>query len=288
MFDPVPSPGASSGLSATPGNGQVGLTWAAASGATGYGVHRSTTSGGPYTNIKSNIVGTSYTDTGVTNGTTYYYVVTATNAEGEGASSNQAPATPAAPTSPTTVTLVSIAAQDGWVLESGETTNVGGSINATATTTSALRAGDNNQDRQYKSVVSFDTSSIPDGATIVSVTLRLLRGTASGTNPFTTHGTCWVDVQSGSGFSGSTTLRDGRLPGRGDRRPGGEPLQRRFERDLVRQAISTPRASPPSTRRARRSSASISISTTTTTRPTTTSATTRATTARRPTGRSSW
>ena len=41
------------------------------------------------------------------------------------------------------------------------------------------------------------------------MTLRLRRGTVSGTNPFTTHGICWVDVQSGSGFSGSTTLQTG-------------------------------------------------------------------------------
>jgi hypothetical protein len=108
----------------------------------------------------------------------------------------------------TQVTFNSVAAEDGWVLESGETTNVGGSINATAGTTSALRVGDDNKDKQYKSVVSFDTSSIPDGATIVSATVRLLRGTLSGTNPFTTHGTCWVDVQTG-GLSGSTALQTG-------------------------------------------------------------------------------
>jgi Big-like domain-containing protein len=107
-----------------------------------------------------------------------------------------------------TVTFTSVAAQDGWVLESTETGNAGGSIDATANTTSALRVGDDNKDRQYKAVVSFDTSAIPDGATILSVTLRLLRGTVSGTNPFTTHGTCWVDVQTG-GFSGSTTLQTG-------------------------------------------------------------------------------
>jgi hypothetical protein len=86
---------------------------------------------------------------------------------------------------------------------------VGGSIDASATTTSALRVGDDNKDKQYKAVVSFDTSSIPDGATILAVTLRLRRGTVSGTNPFTTHGTCWADVQSGTGFSGSVALQAG-------------------------------------------------------------------------------
>jgi len=106
---------------------------------------------------------------------------------------------------PTQVTFTSVAAQDGWVLESTETSNVGGSLDATASTTSALRVGDDNKDKQYKAVVSFDTSSIPDGATILSATLRLRRGTVSGTNPFTTHGTCWVDAQTG-GLSGSTTL----------------------------------------------------------------------------------
>jgi hypothetical protein len=110
--------------------------------------------------------------------------------------------------SPTVVTFTSIAAQDGWVLESKETSSLGGTIAAAANTTSALRVGDDNKDRQYKSVVSFDTSSIPDDATIVSATLRLRRGTSSGTNPFTTHGTCQADVQTG-GFSRSPTLQKG-------------------------------------------------------------------------------
>ncbi len=133
-------------------------------------------------------------------------MVTATNGVGEGPSSNEASATPVA--APIVATFTSAAAQDGWVLESSETSNAGGTLDATANTTSALRAGDDNKDKQYKAVVSFDTSAIPDGATIVSATLRLRRGTVSGTNPFTTHGTCWADVQTG-GFSGSTTLQTG-------------------------------------------------------------------------------
>src|SRR4029077_10416089 len=177
-----------------------------ASGATAYRVHRATASGGPYTTLPNNLTVTSFTDTGLTNGTTYYYVVTATNGVGEGPNSNEASATPVAP--PTVVTLTSVGTQDGWVLESTETGNAGGSIDGSATTTSALRVGDATSDRQYKSVVSFDTSSIPDGATILSATVRLLRGSLTGTSPFTTHGTCWIDVSTG-GFSGSTTLQTG-------------------------------------------------------------------------------
>jgi choice-of-anchor B domain-containing protein len=208
QVDPVAAPGAASGLAATPGDGQVGLAWTAAAGATGTRVYRGTASGGPYATVATNVVGTSFTDTGLTNGTTYYYLVAGTNAEGEGAASNEASATPTGGGTPTTVTFTSVAAEDGWVLESSETSNAGGSISATGSNSSALRAGDNNKDRQYKAIVSFDTSAIPDGATIVSATLRLRRGTVSGTNPFTTHGTCWADVRSG-GFSGSTALQTG-------------------------------------------------------------------------------
>ena len=110
-------------------------------------------------------------------------------------------------TSTTEVTFISEGAHDGWVRESNETSNVGGRNNSTGTGSSALRPGDATQDRQYKSIVSFDTSSIPDGATIVSVTLRLTRGNVSGTNPFTTHGSCFVDVQSG-GFNGNLALEN--------------------------------------------------------------------------------
>ena len=95
-------PPAPTNLVATAGNGQVGLSWSASLGATSYNVKRSTTSGGPYTTIASPTT-TSYTDTGVTNGTTYYYVVSAVNTAGESANSSQVSATPqlAVPPPPT-------------------------------------------------------------------------------------------------------------------------------------------------------------------------------------------
>ena len=59
-----PPPAAPTGLLATPGNNQVGLSWTAAAGATSYNVKRGTVSGGPYTTISSPgaVTGTTYTD----------------------------------------------------------------------------------------------------------------------------------------------------------------------------------------------------------------------------------
>ncbi|MEK3913488.1 fibronectin type III domain-containing protein [Paenibacillus sp. FSL H7-0331] len=88
------------GLSAAPSNAQIDLSWTNVTGATGYNVKRSTTAGGPYTTVASNVAGSPYTDTTVTNGTTYYYVISAVNNAGEGASSNEASAKPTAPVVP--------------------------------------------------------------------------------------------------------------------------------------------------------------------------------------------
>jgi len=83
------------------------------------------------------------------------------------------------------------------VLESSEGSNTGGSTNSADATASALVTGDDASDRQFKSILSFDTSAIPDGATITSATLRLKRGSLTGTNPFTTHGSLLVDIRNG-------------------------------------------------------------------------------------------
>ena len=88
---------APSGVTATAGNAQVTLTWNAVTGATQYRVSRNTTGTGTFTQIATPTAAT-YTNTGLTNGTTYYYVVATYNGECWSGDSTVASATPAAPT----------------------------------------------------------------------------------------------------------------------------------------------------------------------------------------------
>jgi hypothetical protein len=108
------------------------------------------------------------------------------------------------------VSFVSVGAEDGRITDTPGNPNQGASVVASDTAPSALRAGDfGGSEKQHKAFLSFDTSSIPDGATIVAATLRVRRGMVAGTNPFLTHGTCWIDVKGGSGFGGATVLAAG-------------------------------------------------------------------------------
>jgi hypothetical protein len=98
------APLAPSGLTATAsGATQIDLTWVDnSSNETGFIVARSTTPGGPYTDVAGLVAGsTGYNDTGLSTGVTYYYVVRATNGGGSSPNSNEASATtqasPAAP-----------------------------------------------------------------------------------------------------------------------------------------------------------------------------------------------
>ena len=83
---PPPPDGApypATGLTATAGNGQITLSWTAGSGATSYDLFRAAEAGFEGTNpIVTGITGTSYTDTGLNSGTTYYYHVAAVNSSG--------------------------------------------------------------------------------------------------------------------------------------------------------------------------------------------------------------
>jgi fibronectin type 3 domain-containing protein len=91
-------PATPTGLSANPGNAQATLTWSSSSGATSYHVKRATISGGPYTQVGAP-TSAAYNDTSLSNGTTYYYVVSAVDSTGESANSAQVSALPAVPSS---------------------------------------------------------------------------------------------------------------------------------------------------------------------------------------------
>lgn len=81
------------GLTAAPGLSQVELNWNAVSNAISYNVKGGTMSGGPYP-VTQNVSSNSFTDTGLVNGTTYYYVVSAVTPGGESVDSTEASATP--------------------------------------------------------------------------------------------------------------------------------------------------------------------------------------------------
>jgi cephalosporin-C deacetylase len=198
-------PAAPVGLTATPGNAQITLNWIASGGATSYNLKRATLSGGSYAPIATGVTGTGYVNTGLTNGITYYYVISSVNNVAESAESLPASAKPTTGTN-ATVTFTSVAAHDGWIQESGAGTGLGGTVDSATSSSTGLRAGDNSQNRQYKSFVSFETSTLPAGATMLSATLKCKRGNLIGTNPFTTHAPCYADIKGGTGFSGSTNL----------------------------------------------------------------------------------
>src|SRR6185312_8875462 len=93
---PVPA-----GLNATSGNASASLTWSpvSASDLAGYNLYRGTTTGGPYTTkVNTSVIGgTTFNDTGLTNGTQYFYVVRSIDTTGnESGNSGQTSTTPAA------------------------------------------------------------------------------------------------------------------------------------------------------------------------------------------------
>lgn len=117
---PQPPPDPPTGLTATAGNTQISLSWNGSFGATSYNVKRSLIDGGPYSTIAS-IASTSYLDTGLTNGTPYYYVVSAVNNIGESANSSQVTATPTAPPPP--ISLRGVVVFGGDTLDPGVLAN---------------------------------------------------------------------------------------------------------------------------------------------------------------------
>jgi hypothetical protein len=101
-----------------------------------------------------------------------------------------------------TTSIWSNKTNDGWVIESGENTSKGGGINSISAT---FYLGDNAEDRQFRTILDFTTSSLPDNAIITSATLKIKKLSVTGTDPFTTHQNILVDINNGP--LGTSTLQ---------------------------------------------------------------------------------
>ncbi|MCZ2127321.1 MAG: trypsin-like serine protease [Anaerolineales bacterium] len=104
----------------------------------------------------------------------------------------------------TSATYESDGALDGWILESSETSNKGSVLNSTDTT---ILIGDNAQNKQYRAILSFDTSGLPDNAIITSITLRVKSyGITGGGNPVNIFKGFKVDMATTAGLFSAANL----------------------------------------------------------------------------------
>jgi autotransporter-associated beta strand protein len=227
-------PAATAGLTATAGTSQVALSWSAAAGAAGYNVKRSTVSGSGYVTIANNISATSYIDTGVTNWTTYYYVVCASNAGGEGADSAQAAAQPVASQSlPWTPTQLTSGQLKNWYDAADATTlwqNAGGTTAITASGQTVLRWNDKSSNRNHLTTNSGSpayTTGVMNSLPVVRFNGDMMANVAASmgnaSDNFTVIGVFkvannsswdnWVDWGPATGYSGLVFVASGARPG---------------------------------------------------------------------------
>jgi fibronectin type 3 domain-containing protein len=120
---PIAIPGTPTGFVAFTNGNYIQFNWNASSGATSYNLYRSTTAGGEGSSPTYTGVTSTFIDTGITGGVTYYYKVTAVNASGESAKSTEssavAPTIPPAPTGLAVGALTATTAYLSWNAVSG-------------------------------------------------------------------------------------------------------------------------------------------------------------------------
>jgi hypothetical protein len=122
---PTAAPVAPTISAALAGDRQVLISWQGIPFATGYNLKRATVSGGPYTPLTNGVAGASFVDSTVSNGTTYYYILTATNQIGESSPSAEVSANPipsaggtiSASLSASTLTVSWPSTYVGWILQ---------------------------------------------------------------------------------------------------------------------------------------------------------------------------
>jgi hypothetical protein len=109
-----------------------------------------------------------------------------------------------------TVQFVSSGALDGWVLESSQGSGAGGPVDARS---NVIRLGDDAANRQYRAILSFDTSALPNNAVIQSAVLQVHTGVpVTGRNPFFALGTLRMDIRQGTFGTKPLTATDFQAP----------------------------------------------------------------------------
>ena len=202
-------PLAPASLSAIPGDTQVILSWPTVVNATGYFLYRGTSSGNETTTVISSYTGTSYTNTGLADGTTYYYVVAGTNSVGLGPNSPEASATPSA-------NIVTSARNLTWKGDgSANLWNVSGAANwLTNGVATIFNDGD---------TVMFDNTGSNNVAVSLAGTLPPAlvafnatksytfsgAGSIAGTNALIKSGTGTLTINTTNTYSGGTILSNG-------------------------------------------------------------------------------
>ena len=209
-------PAAPTGLSAAPGDGKVALTWSAPTGTVmGYNLYRANAAGAEGSTLyKAGLTTTTFTDAGLTNGTTYYYTVAAVNSVGVSGQSAEASARPAAliSSAPAAPTNVSATAGDGqatvtWSAPSGTVTgyNLYRSTAPGAEGTTPYKMG--------LSGTSFTDTGLTDGVTCY---YRVAAVNSVGASPLSAEASAKPVAAGGGGTGGGAVTATAKLaPGYG-------------------------------------------------------------------------
>ncbi|MEO6477602.1 autotransporter-associated beta strand repeat-containing protein [Luteolibacter sp.] len=200
---PLPLP--PTGVTALPGIAQATLFWAASSGATSYNVKRSTTSGSGYGTVGTTTP-PSFTDTGLTNGLTYYYVVSAVSAAGEGGDSPEVSVVPSAAAA--TALFWSGAVNGTWDTATANWSN--GGVSATYANGNAVIFDDS---AIANTTINLSASRSPGPIFINNLTKNYtISGSAiSGTARLVKQGGGPLTLGSANSYSGGTTHSGGTL-----------------------------------------------------------------------------
>jgi autotransporter-associated beta strand protein len=200
-------PAAPTGLNATGlYGGQIALSWNPSSGAMSYNVKRSLLSGGPYVTIATGVTSTTHTNSSLVFNATYYYVVSAVDANGESSNSIEARSIVPVPTltwKGNVNTTWDINTTSNWLFNTSAATYLDGS--ATIFNDTASRSSLNLSANVEPNSMVFSNSTL-------NYTLSSANGSGiGGSGSLTKSGSGTLTLNTANDFSGEITLNAGAI-----------------------------------------------------------------------------